>query len=305
VLRVAGACRRYGEAVALDHIDLEIDEGEVFVLIGRNGAGKSTLAKAAIGALALDTGTVRVLGADPAREAAARRAIGVAPQDIALFPQLTIAENVAAFATLSGVRTGRREAVEAAMRDTHCLARANQRVAQLSGGWRRRANLAAAIVHRPRLLVLDEPTEGLDPESRAVLNALIADLRSRRTAVLLISHATEDAASLADRVGVLDQGRLVAEGSPAALLARAFGARQEIVVRLAAASAPAAALLAGSGLTPAEGELTWRALANDAPALGVEIDRALRLSEAPIRELTIRPPGLDALILWAEGVRRP
>jgi ABC-2 type transport system ATP-binding protein len=305
VLRVEGACRRYGDAVALEDVDLTIGGGEVYVLLGRNGAGKSTLAKAAIGALALDHGTVRVMDADPSRDPAARRAIGVAPQDIALFPHLTVAENVAAFATLAGVRAGLREAVDAAMRDTDCLARAHQRIDQLSGGWRRRANLAAAIVHRPRLLVLDEPTEGLDPESRAVLGALIADLRSRRTAVLLISHATEEAASLADRVGVLDKGRLVAEGRPADLLTRAFGARQEIVVRLATPSGPGAALLAARGLKSADGDLTWRALADEAPALGLDIDRALRLSGVPIRELAIRPPGLDALIVWAEGAPRP
>ncbi len=304
MLRVDGACRRYGDAIALDEVDFQIDAGEVCLLIGRNGAGKSSLAKAAIGALALDRGSVRVMGEDPARSAEARRAIGVAPQDIALFPNLTIAENLRAFATLSGVREGLQTAVEAAMSDTACLARAHQRIDQLSGGWRRRANLAAAIVHRPRLLVLDEPTEGLDPESRAVLGSLIATLRSRRTAVLLISHATEDAASLADRVGVLDKGRLVAEGPPADLLACAFANRQEILVRLATASTTASALLLARGLTGTDGDLTWRGLADDAPALGLEIDRALRAGGVPIRELAIRPPGLDGLIVWAEGAHR-
>src|ERR1700724_1013305 len=129
VLHLAKATRRYGNRAALDQVDLELEEGEVYALIGRNGAGKSTLAKAAIGALALDEGSVRVLGADPSRDRYVRREIGV-----------------------------------------------------------RRPNLAAAIVHRPRLLVLDEPTEGLDTETWLILRRLIARLRADRTAILLISH---------------------------------------------------------------------------------------------------------------------
>src|SRR5271168_3796044 len=107
VLQLAKAVRRYGNRAALDEVDLEVAEGEVYALIGRNGAGKSTLAKAAIGALSLDAGAVRVLEGDPAHDPAARRAIGVAPQEIALYAHLTVAENLDAFATLAGVRTGR------------------------------------------------------------------------------------------------------------------------------------------------------------------------------------------------------
>src|SRR5271154_2412911 len=193
VLRLTKAARRYGNRAALDQVDLEVDAGEVYALIGRNGAGKSTLAKAAIGALALDTGSVRVLGADPGHARDVRREIGIAPQEIALYPHLTIAENLTAFATLAGMpRAERVSAVARAMDETACSERAGERVDRLSGGWRRRANLAAAIVHRPRFLVLDEPTEGLDTETRHILRRLIAGLRADRTALLLISHNAED-----------------------------------------------------------------------------------------------------------------
>src|ERR1700724_57541 len=185
VLHLAKATRRYGNRAALDQVDLELEEGEVYALIGRNGAGKSTLAKAAIGALALDEGSVRVLGADPSRDRYVRREIGVAPQEIALYLHLTVAENLDVFAALAGVSRARRvSAVARAMDETVCAERAAERLENLSSGWRRRANLAAAIVHRPRLLVLDEPTEGLDAETRLVPRGLIGGLRTEPTAGL-------------------------------------------------------------------------------------------------------------------------
>src|SRR5580658_7323759 len=237
VLHLAKATRRYGNRAALDQVDLELEEGEVYALIGRNGAGKSTLAKAAIGALALDEGSVRVLGADPSRDHCVRREIGVAPQEIALYLHLTVAENLDVFAALAGVsRAERASAVARAMDETVCAERADERLDHLSGGWRRRANLAAAIVHRPRLLVLDEPTEGLDTETRLILRRLIEGLRAARTAILLITHNTDDVAMLADRLGIMEAGQLVVEGHPTDLLARAFGGRTELVVRLSTAS---------------------------------------------------------------------
>jgi len=293
------ASRSYGGRPALDQVSLQIAEGEIYALIGRNGAGKSTLAKAAIGALSLDAGAVRVLGGDPARDPAARRAIGVAPQEIALYAHLTVAENLHAFATLAGVRAKRADAVREAMEETACTERADQRIDQLSGGWRRRANLAAAIVHRPRLLVLDEPTEGLDAETRVILRRLIDRLRARGVAILLISHDGEDVAALADEVGVLHAGRLVAEGPPDALMARAFGARQELAVKLGAQGALAAPILGAYGLSTSDDNVNWSGLIDDAPARALEIDQALRAAGIGVRELAVRPAGIDALIGWA------
>ncbi len=299
VLSVSHASRRYGERAALDDVSLQVAAGEVYALIGRNGAGKSTLAKAAIGALALDDGAVRVLDADPARESRIRRHIGIAPQEIALYPHMTVEENLHAFAALAGLGFRRGKAVRAAMEETACAERARERVGKLSGGWRRRANLAAGIVHRPRLLILDEPTEGLDAETRGVLRRLVGRLRERDTAVLLISHDAEDVAALADRVGILHNGRLVAEGTPEALVHRAFGARQELTVRLASASVIAAAILSAQGLSPSEDDVVWAGIVEDAPTRSLAIDQALRAESIPVRELTVRPPGIDDLIGWA------
>jgi ABC-2 type transport system ATP-binding protein len=302
VLQFVEAVRRYGNRTALDQVDLEVEAGEVYALIGRNGAGKSTLAKSAIGALTLDSGSVRVLGADPGRDRHVRRKIGIAPQEIALYPHLTIAENLNAFATLAGVpRAERDAAVARAMDETACAERADERVDRLSGGWRRRANLAAAIVHRPCFLVLDEPTEGLDTETRHILRRLIAGLRADLTAILLISHNTEDVAILADRLGVIDSGRLIAEGRPSELMAQAFANRTELVVRLSAASPEVEPILAERGLTPTEEGVFWRGLVPDALAQAHEIEMALRWVDVELREIEVHPPGLDALIAWATG----
>jgi ABC-2 type transport system ATP-binding protein len=306
VLHLAKATRRYGNRAALDQVDLELEEGEVYALIGRNGAGKSTLAKAAIGALALDEGSVRVLGADPSRDRHVRREIGVAPQEIALYPHLTVAENLDVFAALAGVsRAERASAVTRAMDETVCGERAAERLENLSSGWRRRANLAAAIVHRPRLLVLDEPTEGLDTETWLILRHLIARLRADRTAILLISHNAEDVAVLADRLGVMEAGQLIVEGRPAALMAWAFGGRTELVVRLSAVAPSVEPILAARGLVASDQGLCWSGMVVDALAQAQEIESALRSVDVELRELTVHPPGLDALISWATGSVEP
>ena len=306
VLHLAKATRRYGNRAALDQVDLELEEGEVYALIGRNGAGKSTLAKAAIGALALDEGSVRVLGADPSRDRYVRREIGVAPQEIALYPHLTVAENLDVFAALAGVsRAERVSAVVRAMEETVCGERAAERLENLSSGWRRRANLAAAIVHRPRLLVLDEPTEGLDTETWLILRRLIARLRADRTAILLISHNAEDVAVLADRLGVMEAGQLIVEGRPAELMAWAFGGRTELVVRLSAAAPSVEPILAARGLVASNQGLCWSGMVVDALAQAREIEMALRSVGVELRELSVHPPGLDALIVWATGSVEP
>jgi ABC-2 type transport system ATP-binding protein len=307
VLRILDARRHYARSgahiatskAALDGVSLDVAAGELYALVGRNGAGKSTLAKAAIGALALQSGVVRVLGGDPAKDRAAACAIGVAPQEIALYPHLTVAENLTAFATLAGVRSGRTEAVSAALAATACTPRAETRVDQLSGGWRRRANLAAAIVHRPRLLVLDEPTEGLDSQTRMALRRLIIDLKTAGTAILLISHDADDVRALADRVGVLEAGRLIAEGSPADLMAQAFGGRQDLTVVLNAPAGEAVTPLLKGGLAAADDGLIWSGLVLEAPAMASRLDRALRKRGIAPAEISVRQPGLDALIAWA------
>ena len=301
-LSISNAVRRYKSRKALDEVTLSVDGGEVFGLVGRNGAGKSTLVKAAVGALALDSGSVRVLGLDPFRHRDARRVIGVAPQEIALYGHLTIVENLQVFASLAGVPgVLQKQAVASAMADAGCAERANERLDRLSGGWRRRANLAAAVVHRPKLLILDEPTEGLDAEIKLLLQTLVERLRAERTAILLISHDADTVGALSDRIGILNEGRLVAEGSPAELMARAFNGRQELCVRLTGGCGTARPLLEASGLSKSgPGEL-WTGVTPSAVDVARKLDQSLRAMGVGVDELTVRNPGLDSLIAWAVG----
>ena len=300
VLRIQGATRRYRGAVALDGVDLEIRPGEVYALTGRNGAGKSTLAKAAIGALALDSGSIWVRGEDPSTHAAARRRIGIAPQDIALWGHLTIEENVDAFAALAGVAPHRRAgAVDAAMASAFCRERRSQKVSALSGGWRRRANLAAAIVHGPELLVLDEPTEGLDARMKSSLHTLVHQLRTDGVAILLISHDNETVAALANRIGILVAGRLVVEGAPQDLEARAFTGRQQLTVRILGDDEPRpAGVLRAAGLT-LDASGAWGGLTDNGMVRAEEIEHDLKAVQAVITEMRVSRPGIDALIDWA------
>lgn len=308
LLALRDASRRYGARIALDRVSFRLDRGEVLAVAGPNGAGKSTLIKAVTGALRLDDGDVRLLGEDPARTSQARRAVGVAPQEIALWGHLTVSENLEAAAALGGVRPqDRAAAVSAALNAAWCEERAHERVDALSGGWRRRANLAAALVHRPRLLILDEPTEGLDAETKGRLPGRVQALTRQGLGVLLVSHDIEEILALADRILILDAGQVVLEGRCEAVMKAAFGGRRELAVRLASPSPPATQALRELGLQAVGGGLHV-GLFDDPWPLAAEAERRIARLKAPQAEAIVRPPGLTALIAWArtkaQGARR-
>ncbi|WP_439816494.1 ABC transporter ATP-binding protein [Zavarzinia sp. CC-PAN008] len=286
---------RYGARVVLHGLDLVLHGGEVYALLGPNGAGKSTIARLACGLLAPAAGRVRVLGQDPQHSAVARRAIGFAPQETALFPSLTIRENLETIAGLARVpAAARRDAVARALDLTACTARGDERVGRLSGGWRRRANLAAALVHRPPLLILDEPTEGVDATTRGVVAQGLRAVVQAGAACLLVSHDAAFVESVADRVGILSAGRMVREGATAALLAQAFQARRVLVLRHDRPPAAAAAVrLRQAGLAPGPDGLSWSGLLED--AVGTAATLAPGGPDAPA-EIAIRAPGLDDLV---------
>ena len=235
-------------------------------------------------------------GRATAGEGAPRRGrIGLAPQDCALFPALTPRENVAAVAALCGLpRSNRPAAVERALALTGCAPRADEPVHSLSGGWRRRANLSAALVGRPRLLIADEPTEGVDAATRGVLSVALRETAKAGAGCLLISHDAIFVADTADRIGILAQGRLLAEGAPNALLHRAFGSARLLSIRLTRpASDPAAQWFAQAGLTASEDGLEWRRLCEDALAIAQMLAAVVDGEDG---EVAVRRPGLDDLV---------
>ncbi len=216
-----GLVRRFGDLVAVDGVDLVVEQGEIFGFLGPNGAGKSTLVRMLTTLLRPTAGTARVAGHDVVADAGAvRRAIGVALQDAAIDPLMTGRELVRLQAVLHGISRG-----DADRRGDVLLERvgltgaANRRVGTYSGGMRRRLDLALSLVHEPSVLFLDEPTTGLDPPSRTALWEEVRRLNAEGTTVFLTTQYLEEADELAGRIAIIDGGRIVREGQPEALKA--------------------------------------------------------------------------------------
>ena len=216
VLAAEGLRYRYGETVALDSVDLWVDPGECVALLGPNGAGKSTLVTIAVGLLAPQHGTVRILGGDP-RRAATRRKLGVAQQTLGFPNTLTVNELVTGAAIRGGLRASAAGPVLAELGLTELAPR---RVSKLSGGQKQRVQLAMALVTEPTLLVLDEPTVGLDTPARRHFWQILARRREQGAAVLVTTHLIEESAAVADRVVVLDRGLVLADAPPVELVSR-------------------------------------------------------------------------------------
>jgi ABC-2 type transport system ATP-binding protein len=232
-IELTGLCKSYGDHVVLDGIDLTVAEGTIFSLLGPNGAGKTTTIQILSTLISADAGQILVAGHDLATEpAAVRAAIGVTGQFSAVDGLLTGAENLILMADLHhlGKREGRRRA--AGLLDRFGLAEAaSKTVATYSGGMRRRLDLAMTLVGDPRIIFLDEPTTGLDPRSRRTMWQIIRDLAADGVTLLLTTQYLDEADELADRIAVLDRGRLVAEGTPDELKRRIPGGHVQLHFR--------------------------------------------------------------------------
>jgi ABC-2 type transport system ATP-binding protein len=303
VLEVHGARRLFARGRGLDGAALCLRGGEIYALLGPNGAGKTSLVRAICGRLRLDAGEVRLLGGDPRRDRSLRRQLGLVPQEIALYPDLTVRENLALFARLAGLPRREVRAAVAEGLDWATLAdRADSPVGTLSGGQRRRANLAAGALHRPQVLLLDEPTVGVDPAARERLHAMLRELRARGTAILLATHDLDQATELADRVGILVDGRVAAEGTLAQLVAGAFGGRRELRVRLAREpDEAAAAALGAEGLRAGREAHEWSGPVEGDLAGLPELGRRLGAAGVPVAEVRLREPGLRGVFFHVAG----
>jgi ABC-2 type transport system ATP-binding protein len=225
MLKVDGVSYRYRDAAApaLQDVSLTIPSGGLFGLLGPNGAGKTTLISLLAGLLAVADDRISLNGQPLAEARAANpRAISLVPQDYAFYPMLTVAENLAFFAGALGLSNGeRRQQTDAAIAFARLEQVVGKRAEQLSGGLRRRLNLAIGLLGRPQLLLLDEPTVGVDPQSRSFLLESIAALPAAGTTVLYTSHYMEEVEAICQRVAILDQGRVLSEGTLDDLLATA------------------------------------------------------------------------------------
>lgn len=215
IIEIKNLSKSFGEVKAVDDLSFRVKEGELFAFLGVNGAGKSTTINIICGCLAADGGTVTVDGHDACRDEAVKNAIGVVFQNSLLDKSLTVADNLASRAALYGISgegLKRRVAELAEMLDFGGLL--GRTVGKLSGGQRRRVDIARALIHKPKILILDEPTTGLDPQTRKTLWAVIGNLREKeKMTVLLTTHYMEETAG-ADYVVIIDGGRVAAEGTP-------------------------------------------------------------------------------------------
>jgi lipooligosaccharide transport system ATP-binding protein len=219
-IRLRGVVKRYGPITAVDGLDLDVPTGTCVGLLGPNGAGKSTTMRLLTAQAIADEGELELLGFRlPDESKQARAQLGVTPQLDNLDVTLTVEQNLLVFAHLYRIGRGeRRDAIERALEMAKLTDRRDSRVDKLSGGMRRRLLIARALVHRPRLVLLDEPTVGLDPQVRQELWALIDLLRSDGTTILMSTHYIEEAQRLADTVLIMSHGKAVAAGAPAALV---------------------------------------------------------------------------------------
>ncbi|GJD78179.1 hypothetical protein GCM10007886_29010 [Methylobacterium gregans] len=300
LLACSGLGLAYRERPVLEGLDLALGRAEILALLGPNGAGKTTLMRLVAGRLVPDAGTVRVAGRDPRADADARRAVGWVPQEIALWPRLSVAENLGVFASLAGLpRRERRGAVAAMLALAEIEAVGASLVGQLSGGYQRRVNIAAGLIGRPALVLLDEPTQGVDRAARAAIHAMLRRLRRAGTAILVATHDFTEAERLADRVAFLRGGRIVREGPLAALLASLAAGPPERELLLSDIPDDAAErALRRAGFAP-DGDLAWREAGSGSGA-GPRLDGAallgrLRAEGVPVSEVRVRAPGLEAL----------
>jgi ABC-2 type transport system ATP-binding protein len=294
-LTVTGVRKRFGSVTALDGASLEVHGGELLALLGPNGAGKTTLVRAVAGRVRLDGGAVEMMGRPLDDEG--RAGLGLVPQEVAVYPLLSARENLEVFGRLQGL-SGRplRDAVGWALAWTALAERAREPVKRFSGGMRRRLNIACGVLHRPPVVLLDEPTVGVDPQSRERIYEMLAELKANGAALLLTTHHLEEAEARCDRIVIIDHGRTVAAGTLAELTARTFGEQHTVTARLARpAAGPIAGFAGGDGAT--ELQATVRDLGDELPALL----RSLSEAGCEVQDLQVRRPSLAGVFLALTG----
>lgn len=304
MIEVEGLVKSYAERRAVDGVSFTAADGEVFGLLGPNGAGKSTTLGCLYGLLQADAGQIRIDGFDLRTEGRQARArLGVVPQEMALYPDLSAAENLRFWGgcySLRGAELTR--GVETALERVGLSDRAAERVGRLSGGMRRRLNLAAGLVHGPSVLLLDEPTAGVDPQSRARILELVRKLADEGACVVYTTHYMEEAETLCDRLAVMDAGRLLVEGTLAQLAEQSGEADRVRLEGVFDESACRGALVQIAGLEIQSVDATTLQLKlRDAARSLAQLLGALDGADQEVRETRVVRPSLETLFLELTG----
>ena len=300
MLALRNVTKRYGSITALDDVSLEIAPGEFFGLLGPNGAGKSTLMSLVAGLRTPEAGAITLAGQPVANSARVdRRNLGLVPQTVALFPELTAEENLSIFGELQGLRG---PDLKAAINEAFAAAQLEDRrrslVKTFSGGMQRRLNLVAALLHRPKLLLCDEPTVGVDPQSRNAIFEHLQRLNRSGVTIIYSTHYMEEAERMCSRISIIDHGKILALGTVDELLTR-LPFEDEITFPAIPATAPLAAQLAAIGeIAAIDGTHRFR------PRPGYPLSAFFMLTESlglPPRLFVSQRPTLEALFLHLTG----
>jgi ABC-2 type transport system ATP-binding protein len=307
-LEINGLVKRFGSLTAVDGISLALAAGECLGLLGPNGAGKSTLIRSIVGRVIPNSGTVTVFG-NAAQTAAARAALGWVPQELAIYPRLTCAENLAAFGRYHGLSGAKLKEQAAWCLEWAALAdHAGTVAGSLSGGMKRRLNMAAGVIHQPRVVLMDEPTVGVDPQSRIRIFEMIEALRAHGASLIYTTHYMEEAERLADRIAIVDHGRIIAQGTYAELVRSVFGASSQVIARFTSEPAAVEAwakrhggrVSTGKDGTGKDGEgaaeLTIQQSTEVSPLLADAAASGLELAD-----LALRRPNLESVFLHLTG----
>ncbi|WP_081736623.1 ABC transporter ATP-binding protein [Amycolatopsis orientalis] len=304
VLAVSGLTKRFGDRIAVDDVSFAIAPGETYGLLGPNGAGKTTTIRLVCGLLRPDAGSIAIAGL-PGGGAMidARAQVGYVPQDVALYPDLSARENLRFFGKLYRLRGKALERrVDEVLELIGLSERAKEKVEAYSGGMRRRLNIGAGLMHRPMLLVLDEPTVGVDPQSRHAIMENVRSLGASGMAVLYTTHYMEEAERLCDRVGIVDHGRLIAEGTRRELIDR-LGEHDRINLAADGDLTSLAKLcrdmpgVERAGVTGDELQLIVRDGRHLLPGVLDTVERA----GASVRSVEVTEPDLEAVFLHLTG----
>lgn len=304
VLEVGGLRKAFGELVAVDDVGFHIAEGETYGLLGPNGAGKTTTISMIAGILESDAGTVTVDGERmTASSVRLKQKIGYVPQELAVYPDLTGRENLRFFARLYGMsraEAGRR--IDEILETVALTERAGDQVKKYSGGMKRRLNIGLGLLHRPRLLILDEPTAGVDPQSRNAILDSVGRLAGAGMAVLYTTHYMEEAERLCDRVGIIDTGRIRAEGTQRELVAL-VGEHDRVSLTAGGEVKAAAAALGELPEVTEVRELDGRIelFVSDARAALPQILALAAGAGAAVRSVAVAEPDLETVFLHLTG----
>lgn len=296
ILRVSNATKRFGATQALAGAAMDLRRGEFLGLLGPNGAGKTTLIRAIAGRVRLDGGEIRLFDTDISRDGPAaaqvRRRLGIVPQEIALYPSLTAYENLLAFGELNGLRGSvLAERCQWGLQFAGLAQRASEPVKGYSGGMKRRLNIACGILHKPDVILLDEPTVGVDPQSRARIWEMLNELKSQGAALLLTSHQLDEVQQICERIVIIDHGQTIADGTFAQLVEQTVGAARRVSVQLRPTPNP------GGPSAP-------RAVSRQLNDLGAELPTMLteiRSTGDVIEDVHIEAPSLQAVFLHLTG----